>query len=102
VTYRVRFTDDARTDLLELHEFLAAESPEAADRALGTIERGLGLLEEFPWSCRRATGPALGSGRFRELVLRFGRRGYVALFEIEDEETVTVLAVRHQREGDYR
>jgi plasmid stabilization system protein ParE len=26
---------------------------------------------------------------------------YVALFEIEDGETVTILAIRHQREDDY-
>ena len=26
--------------------------------------------------------------------------GYVALFEIEDSRTVTILAVRHQREDD--
>jgi hypothetical protein len=25
----------------------------------------------------------------------------VALFEIDDQQTVTVLAVRHQREDDY-
>jgi plasmid stabilization system protein ParE len=37
----------------------------------------------------------------RELVISFGGAGYVALFEIEDNETVTVLAVRHQREDDY-
>ncbi|MEA3361696.1 MAG: type II toxin-antitoxin system RelE/ParE family toxin, partial [Thermodesulfobacteriota bacterium] len=28
-------------------------------------------------------------------------RGYVILFEIEDKETVTILAIRHQREEDY-
>jgi hypothetical protein len=27
--------------------------------------------------------------------------GYVALFEIEDAATVTILAVRHQLEDDY-
>ena len=27
--------------------------------------------------------------------------GYVALFEIEGPSTVTILAVRHQREDDY-
>ena len=37
----------------------------------------------------------------RELVIGFGRGGYVALFEVEDAETVTVLAVRHRREDDY-
>ncbi|MDC9726393.1 MAG: type II toxin-antitoxin system RelE/ParE family toxin, partial [Candidatus Thioglobus sp.] len=26
---------------------------------------------------------------------------YVALFEIENNNTVTILAVRHQREDDY-
>jgi mRNA-degrading endonuclease RelE of RelBE toxin-antitoxin system len=35
------------------------------------------------------------------MVLSFGAGGYVALFEIEDERTVTILAVRHQREEDY-
>jgi hypothetical protein len=33
--------------------------------------------------------------------LPFGGSGYVALFEIENRETVTLLAVRHQREEDY-
>ena len=27
--------------------------------------------------------------------------GYVALYEIEDNETINVLAVRHQLEDDY-
>jgi hypothetical protein len=37
----------------------------------------------------------------RELLIPFGHSGYVALFEIEDASTVTVLAVRHLREDDY-
>ena len=98
-SYRVRFTDAAREDLLELHGFLAAHSITAAESALATIERALSLLEEFPWSCRAST--AVPRSRFRELVIPFGKRGYVALFEIEGEDVVTILAVRHQREGDY-
>jgi len=56
------------------------------------------LLQDFPFTCRKASpeNPFL-----RELVLSFGAGGYVALFEIEDERTVTLLAVRHQREEDY-
>jgi plasmid stabilization system protein ParE len=56
------------------------------------------LLQEFPFTCRKATqdNPFL-----RELVISFGAAGYVALFEIDDEETITILAVRHQREDDY-
>jgi plasmid stabilization system protein ParE len=37
----------------------------------------------------------------RELVIGFGSAGYVALFEVTDAQTVTVLAVRHQREQDF-
>jgi len=39
--------------------------------------------------------------RWRELLIPLGHFGYVSLFEIDDERTVTVTAVRHQREEDY-
>ena len=35
------------------------------------------------------------------MVIPFGSAGYVALFEIENNETVTILIIRHQREEDY-
>ncbi len=57
------------------------------------------MLELAPLSCRRAAG---GDPFLRELVIGIGASGYVMLFEIEEAQTVTVLAVRHQREGDYR
>ncbi len=98
--YEVRFTEAAREDLLELHAFLAEHSIDAAERAIGTIERAMKLLEEFPWSCRAST--AIPRTRFRELVIPFGTRGDAALFEIEGDDVVTILAVRHQRESDYR
>lgn len=34
---------------------------------------------------------------YREWVIDFGNSGYVALYRV-DEETITLLAVRHQRE----
>jgi hypothetical protein len=36
-----------------------------------------------------------------ELLAPFGSAGYVLLFEIEDRHTVTVLALRHQRQSDF-
>lgn len=56
------------------------------------------MLRFSPFSCRKATrnNPFL-----RELVIPFGRAGYVALFEIEPGNAVSVVAVRHQREEDY-
>jgi len=35
------------------------------------------------------------------VLIPFGSSGYVTLFEIENNNTVTILAVRHQREDDY-
>ena len=37
----------------------------------------------------------------RELIIRFGRSGYVTLIEIESATEVVVVAVRHQLEDDY-
>ena len=69
-----------------------------AERALAAIRYGLGLLETSPFSCRKA---ASDNTFLREWIIAFGTSGYVALFEIDDGKTVTVLAVRHQREDDY-
>ncbi|CDM56788.1 plasmid stabilization system protein [Rhizobium favelukesii] len=55
-------------------------------------------MEEFPFSCRKATG---SSALLRELLIPFGSAGHVVLFQIEDSHTVIIAAVRHQREEDY-
>ena len=101
MTYRVRFTAGARADLLRFYEYLVADDIELAHRARVAIAKATELLQDFPFSCRKATpdNPFL-----RELVIPFGsnrRSGYVALFEIENQDTVTILALRHQRENDY-
>ena len=98
MSYHIRFTPEAKSDVERLYRFLVERDPRAAERALEIIERGWSFLEEFPFSCRQADHehPLL-----RELIIPFGGAGYVALFEIEDHQTVTVLAIRHQREDDY-
>ena len=102
MTFRVRFTEEAIEDLARLHGFALQQSSgdwRQADDALEAIRPGLALLETSPFACRRAAG---GNALLRELLVGFGSAGYVGLFEIEDAETVTLLAVRHQREDDYR
>lgn len=37
----------------------------------------------------------------RELIIQLGASGYVALFDIEDAQFVTILAIRHQRQDGY-
>jgi plasmid stabilization system protein ParE len=98
--YRVRFTPEAEHDLLRLFDFLLAQDAVAAGRAHGAIAKAIEFLELFPFSCRKAEG-ADNSPFLRELLIPFGGAGYVALFEIDDNKIVTILAVRHQREEDY-
>lgn len=96
--YQVRYTKSAKEDLLRLYDFLVENDLEAARRALNAIQKSIELLQDFPFTCRKASpdDPFL-----REMVISFGDGGYVALFEIEAENIVTILAVRHQREEDY-
>jgi plasmid stabilization system protein ParE len=98
VTYRVRYTKAAREDLKQLYQHLLGRDATAARRARAKIAKGVELLKEFPFTCRKA---AADSPFLRELVIPFGSTGYVMLFEIQDASTVTILAVRHQREDDY-
>lgn len=104
MTYRVVLTAEAEEDLLRLFDFLVERELardggdlDLAQRALDAIKDAFKLLEQFPFTCRKV-GP---SAFLRELVIPCGHTGYVALFEIIDRQTVTVAAVRHQREDDY-
>lgn len=104
MTFKVRLTRDAEADLGRLFDFLLARelSRDSGDLTLATqaieaLRSGLATLKTSPFTCRKA-----GQSPFlRELIVPFGRSGYVALFEIEDEANVAVLAVRDQLEDDY-
>jgi plasmid stabilization system protein ParE len=98
--FKVRFTPEAEADLLRLFDFLLEQDFAAAEQAQSAIAKAIELLAVFLFSCRKALGGD-GNPFLRELIIPFGGSGYVALFEIENRNTVTILAVRHQREEDY-
>jgi plasmid stabilization system protein ParE len=101
MTFKVRWGAVALADLDRLHEFLltratCAEDLELASRAIDEIrDVANSVLAQTPYTCRKASNP-----RWRELIIPFGKTGYIARFRIEPNQ-VTVLAVRHQREEDY-
>ncbi|WP_269505490.1 type II toxin-antitoxin system RelE/ParE family toxin [Burkholderia sp. IMCC1007] len=98
---RVRFTSAASDDLDRRYAFVIDRDDadvELAECALGAIASGIATLESSPFTCRKVH-PSMAF--LRELIIPFGASGYVALFEIDDGQTVTILAVRHQRESDY-
>lgn len=102
--YSVQFSAAAEEDLERLFDFMLQRELESAAgdldipaRALQAIKEGMGFLRSSPFACRK-----VGESPFiRELVITFGRSGYVALFEIVDDSTVIIGAIRHQREDDY-
>jgi plasmid stabilization system protein ParE len=104
VTFRVKLTVEANADLARLFEFVLQRELlrqggdlDVAERALEAIKNGIVTLRQSPFTCRKI-GP---SPFLRELIIPFGRSGYVALFEIVDKENVVISAVRHQLEDDY-
>ena len=104
MSYRVRLTREAEQDLERLFEFVLERDLEHdggdlehAERALRAIKDGVATLSTSPFTCRKASH----SPFLRELVIPFGRSGYVALFEIVDSIHVVVAAIRHQLEDDY-
>jgi plasmid stabilization system protein ParE len=104
VSFRVRLTRGAEADLDRLFDFLlerelARDGGDLtwAEQALSAIRAGIATLKTSPFTCRKA-----GHDPFlRELIVAFGRSGYVALFDIEGADNVVVVAVRHQLEDDY-
>jgi plasmid stabilization system protein ParE len=104
VTFKVRLTRDAQADLDRLFDFLLERelSGDGGDlclptQAIAALQSGIATLKTSPFTCRKA-----GQSPFlRELVIPFGRDGFLALFEIEDGTSVAVLAVRHQLEDDF-
>ncbi|MBU6257290.1 MAG: type II toxin-antitoxin system RelE/ParE family toxin [Burkholderiales bacterium] len=104
MSFKIRLTRDAEEDLGRLFDFLLERGLARDDgglglpaRAITALRSGIATLKTSPFTCRKA-----GRSPFlRELVIPFGRSGYVALFEIEDAPNVVVVALRHQLEDDY-
>lgn len=104
MSFRVRLTREADADIERLFDFVLerelardAGDLDLAQDAVAAIRAGVATLKSSPFTCRKASS----SPFLRELVIPFGRSGYVALFEIEDAASVVVVAVRHQLEDDY-
>ncbi len=104
MSFRLRLTREAAEDLKRLFDFVLERELQRNDGdvdlakpALQAIKDGFMGLRRSPFTCRKA-----GSSPFlRELVIPFGRSGYVALFEIADSDNVVIAAVRQQLEDDY-
>jgi plasmid stabilization system protein ParE len=94
---QVTFAPNAIRDLERLREFLRPKNPAAAKRAGESIIKAVKVLGLQPQIGRPV--PDM-SEQYREWPIDFGDSGYVARYRF-DGETVTILAVRHQKEAGY-
>jgi len=93
---KVVYAENALTNLERAFAFLFEHDPSAARNAAVAISEAVEILARHPLIGR------VVEGELRELVISFGRTGYIALYRflpVADE--VRILAIRHQRELDY-
>lgn len=93
---RVVYTQNALDNLERVFSFLAEHDPGAAVDAAVTIRSAVEILADHPLIGRRV------EGEIRELVISYGKHGYVALYRfLPERKQIRILALRHQRELDY-
>jgi plasmid stabilization system protein ParE len=93
---RLIYAKPALVDLQRLTDFLADSDRAAATETIGLIDEAVAILRRHP-----LVGHPVEEG-LRELAISRGHTGYMALYSFEEaEDTVLILAIRHQREAGY-
>ncbi|KVU59641.1 plasmid stabilization protein [Burkholderia ubonensis] len=94
---RLIWTRTAQQAIVRLHRFLADQDRTAAQRAIKAIRAGVNVSIAQPRLGRPVEDLDLA---FREWLIDFGDAGYVVLYRVDDD-AVTILTIRHQREAGY-
>jgi plasmid stabilization system protein ParE len=89
----VRILAQASRDIRRLEDFLASKSPAAANRATAAISKAVLSLDELA-----ERTPVVSPAGVRELMVRFGRDGYVIQYRITGD-VVLVASIFHTREA---
>lgn len=95
---RLIFAPAAIRDIQRLRDFLQPKDADAARRAGEAIRQGVKMLGAYPRIGRMVDDLP---EEYREWLIDFGDSGYVARYRV-DEDRVTILAIRHQREVGYK
>lgn len=93
---RLIYTGRALADVEQVTDFLLQNHADAAAQTTELIIEAVEILGNHPLVGRCAEHD------LRELVISQGQSGYIALYSYEEaEDTVLVLAIRHQREAGH-
>ena len=89
----------AQGDIGRLRNFLLEKDINAAKRAVLAIREAFLPLKQSPIIGR----PVEDHPELRELIIDFGASGYLAMYRYERaNDTVVILAIKHQREDGYK
>lgn len=94
---RIVLSAQLRVDFDRIFDFLFDHAPEHAAQRIEAIISALDILATSP-----LIGRPVAMGQ-RELIISSGASGYLALYRFDPAlDAVSVLAVRSQRERDYK
>jgi plasmid stabilization system protein ParE len=93
----VTFAPAALADLKRLQNFLKGKNPRAAKDSGNAIRSAVQSLAQFPAKGRM---PNRDKPELRELVIVFGKYGYVAQYRYDDRG-VSISRIRHGREAEF-
>lgn len=98
---QVIFAPAAIRDLQRLRNFLLSKNADAARRAGEAIRQGVKVLGAYPRMGRMVDDLP---EQYREWLIDFGDSGYVARYRVDDDDddAITILAIRHQKEAGYK
>ena len=91
--YTVALTPGALSDLDRLDTFLREKNPAAADKMQNALTSAFARLAENPFD-----SPALPTTTLRARTVRFGKGGYICLYEVRGR-TVLIARLFHGREN---
>ncbi len=94
---RIILSSQLRADFDRIFDFLFEHAPEYAAARIEAITDAIDVLASSP-----LIGRPVAFGQ-RELIISSGASGYLALYRYDPaQDTVFVLALRSQRERDYK
>jgi plasmid stabilization system protein ParE len=95
---QVKLSPRALLDIRRLYDFLAAKDATVASNAVDVIVSSFIPLTRIPKVGRKKEGTDL-----HELIIDFGSSGYIALYDFDDDiDEIVIVALRHQKEKDYK
>jgi plasmid stabilization system protein ParE len=96
---KIVLSKSALAKLNEIKKFYAQRDPKIGDRAVDVIEAAFLPLLHSPEIGR----PFEGSTLRRELIIPFGRSGFISLYEIDKASNrIVIVALRHQKEDGFK